>query len=80
VKINLLKKIILIALKITINQEEKRDLVLNRTVLTTINQEEKRDLVLNRTVLTTINQEEKRDLVLNRIVLKIEKNQKIHLN
>ena len=65
-----------------INQEEKRDLVLNLIILTMINQEEKRDLVLNLIILTMTNQEEKRDLVLNLIVLKmkIEKNLNIHLN
>ena len=44
-KINLLKIIISIELTM-INQEEKRDLVLNPIELTMINQEEKRDLGL----------------------------------
>ena len=42
-----------------INQEEKRDLVLNLIELTMTNQEEKRDLVLNLIELTMTNQEEK---------------------
>ena len=48
-KANLLKKITLNTL-ITMNIEEKRNLVLNLIELTMINQEEKRDLGLKSTV------------------------------